>query len=84
MNSVVSLVETKVSQIGAAEWKKCCEHVKEIENQYLLEKENIIDDFHDNIIINVGGCDSDDSEDKHWTTDEEQGENNLDIGIVPL
>ncbi|XP_054276557.1 uncharacterized protein LOC128995564 [Macrosteles quadrilineatus] len=61
MNSIMRLVEAKVSEIGASEWKKCCSHVKSIEDQY-FEREQLIDEFHDAVIVDLGQSDSEDSE----------------------
>ncbi|XP_054281278.1 uncharacterized protein LOC128998948 [Macrosteles quadrilineatus] len=61
MNSIMRLVEAKVSEIGASEWEKCCSHVKSIEDQY-FEREQLIDEFHDAVIVDLGQSDSEDSE----------------------
>lgn len=46
------LTEEAFSQIGEVEWRKCCEHVKKIENDF-IEQNRIIEMLEERFIINT-------------------------------
>lgn len=48
------------NEYSQEEWKKCCEHVKKIELEY-WERDHVIDDEIDRIIISLNDDDSVDS-----------------------
>lgn len=57
------LTEEAFSQIGAEEWRKCCEHVEKIENDF-IKQDIIIDRLEERFIINTYLSSSSDEEQK--------------------
>lgn len=55
------LTEEAFSQIGGVEWRKCCEHVKKIENDF-IKQDRIIERLEERFIINTSLSSSSDEE----------------------
>lgn len=61
MTGIMSLVQNKSETIGITEWEKAVDHVIKIENQY-VEREGILDEIVDRIVVNLDESDSENSE----------------------
>ncbi|PSN31472.1 hypothetical protein C0J52_26988 [Blattella germanica] len=53
-------MEKLFSEYTVQKWVNCCEHVKEIEKKY-IERDGIMDECVDQLIIRLGEIDSEDS-----------------------
>ncbi|XP_026326220.1 uncharacterized protein LOC113234914 [Hyposmocoma kahamanoa] len=67
INTVIELVKEKVVLMGASEWAKLCQKVKEIEAQY-IKSDHVVDVVTDEFIISVDD-DSDSNEDSDYEDD---------------
>lgn len=72
MEDIIKLCEQKLESIGNEEWGKVCAHVEKIEKEY-LDREGVIDNEVERIVISLGGENSDsdsDNEDEEEDSDE--------------
>lgn len=65
LNNTKQLCEEKLSAMTASDWDKRCTHVVKIEKEY-LEKEAVVDEAIDRLIINIGQESSSDSSDNDF------------------
>ncbi|XP_054283294.1 uncharacterized protein LOC129000353 [Macrosteles quadrilineatus] len=71
LDQKMRLCDSLFTSYTAEEWKKCCEHVKKVEQDY-WEKDHIIDNEIDRLIISVNQNESeDDSDISDFITDSE-------------
>lgn len=59
---IEKLCKDKFSTMSKDNWLPLCEHVKKVEKEY-CESDHVMDDQIDEIIVHLGGADSDDSSD---------------------
>ena len=64
INYVRVLCERRFSELGKDDWIPSCNRVKKIEDEY-METDGVIDEIQERIVIHLGGCNSDSSDEKH-------------------
>lgn len=77
---IVKLTEEAFSSITPEDWKKQCEHVKNLEDQF-YERDGCMDSITDKFIIELGNdssTESDTTDDDVYTSDSDMS------GIVPF
>jgi hypothetical protein len=65
LHDIIKPAEEKFSLVTQEEWVSVCNHVKEIDKNY-IQTEHVMDKIADNLVINIGTSESErDKEDDH-------------------